>query len=302
VRSGLISVAQRTTNLLLILTFVWFLGWGVDGALLALSIAMLVSLTLMILDLSINCDFRLVRLGRRHFRPVVSYGLRHYPAGVGNIIDLQLGTLILGLFATREEIGLFAAILTLSLKVLIFSQSLELSTLPRLVASPPEKQLALVGSSIRISLALTMAAMLGLLVLSVPLVSLVLSAKFLPAVPLIWILAPGIVIQGATKVLIAYFRATNRPGIVSLATWVALMVNALITVLFYPIIGVSAAAWAMTIAFGSRAIILFGSYWLLTGQDPVQTLLPRREDLNMIRRSFERSHLRIVSMFQRSER
>jgi len=293
-RVGLVYVARHSAKILLIIALVWGLGLGVEGALLAMVVASLIAAVLMFLDLWFNCGFRFVRFRWRHMRPTLSYGARYYPAGIGHLVDLQMGTLLLGLLATRAEIGLFAAILGLTQKVLIFSQSLETSLLPRLAAASPEKQRAMVGTSVRIAWLLTAGAIAALLVVSEPLVSLILSPKFLPAVPLIWILAPGVVLQGGTKVLMSYFRATNRPGIVSWATWVSLVINSVVALVLYPVIGLEAAAWAMTIGLVSRTLVLVVAYLRQSQARLSSLIMPQWQDLDLLKEYLARIQTKLA--------
>jgi O-antigen/teichoic acid export membrane protein len=118
---------------------------------------------------------------------------------------------------------------------------------------------------------------------SVPLVHILLSAKFLPAVPLLWILAPGVVIYGASQILMAYFRGIKRPGICSFVIWVGLIANALALAILYPRIGLSAAAWATTIGFACRSVVLFGAYKHVSGAQVLDVMRFRRDDFGRVR-------------------
>lgn len=263
VRLGIISVIQVATNLVLLGIAIGVFGAGVTGALLAYEGSLVVAIFLFIRDLQRHCGLALRIPAWLHIRPVLSYGIRYFGARFGTLLDNQIGVLFLSILATRDEIGLFAAVATLTLRICIIPQSVESAILPRISADPSGQQ-ALLGRAVRISTFLTGGAVAGLMLVSVPLIPILFSPAFAAAIPVIWILGPGILFQGVAMILMAHFRANNRPGINSLVIWLALAVNIAVVVTFYPIIGLSAAAWAMTAGFAVRMFVLLGLYTMTT--------------------------------------
>lgn len=290
---GQMILLQSTSNIVLIFLFVWIFESGVNGALVAQAISLFLVACAFFYELRSRCGLVFMIPGWQQFGTVLSYGVRYYVARIGNLVDQQLGVILLAVFAAREEIGLFTAASTLALKVLMFPQSIESSMLPR-VSADPEKWLGRIGQAVRISGMLTGVVMTCVVLFSFPLVLIVLSPKFLPSVPLIWILAPGIIIKGFTHILMAYFRATNRPGVISWAIWVGLCVNSFTFIALYPRLGLSAAAWAMTLGYVGQAIVVFSSYRLISGQYIREILRPGIDDLVRIRKSFTQIYSRIL--------
>ena len=200
-----VAVLQTSTTLVLILALVGKFGLGVDGALLAQVATSILVTWLFWRDLRIACGFRLILPEWRHFRQILSYGGRYYFARTGIFVDSGLGTFVVAMFASRQGIGLFAAASALVLKVFVFADSVEAALLPRIAADSAGRT-ALVGQCVRLSGLFTAAAVGIIVALSYPLVSILLSPKFLSAVPLIWILAPGVVIYGGSQILMAFFE------------------------------------------------------------------------------------------------
>ena len=185
---------------------------------------------------------------------------------------------------TQHQIGYFAAASALILRLLILSDSIESSLLPRIAADARGRP-GLVGQCGRLSGAASALA-LGLLVaLSVPLVRLLFSDAFLPSVPLIWILAPGLLVYAGAKVLMAYFRATNRPEVCSWVVWTGLSVNVGLLLVLYPRIGLPAAAWAMTAGLVCRSLFLVIAFRRVSGESFRSTWAPRADDLVWVRSS-----------------
>jgi len=282
VRLGAVILLQTTTALILILLLAGASDLGVRGALFAQVVASLLAALLLFADLRACCGLRLVLPAWRHFRQVLSYGARYYLARIGNLIDSGLGIFIIALVATQEDIGLFAAASALVLKVLVLTDSVETTLLPR-IATDREGRTALVAQCVRVSMLFTTAATGAIVVLSVPLVTIVLSPKFIAAVPLIWILAPGVVLYGGSQILMAFFRGTGRPGVCSLVTWAGLLANGAALLVLYPSIGLPAAAWAATAGYACRSMVLLAAYRRATGQSSIDFMRFRRADFAAVR-------------------
>ena len=177
----------------------------------------------------------------------------------------------------------------------MFPQSIESSMLPR-ISADPEGKLNHVGQAVRISGMVTGFVMICVTIFSYPLVLVILSPDFLSSVPLIWILAPGIIIQGFTHILMAYFRAINRPGIISWAIFVGLSVNASTLIILYSEIGVAAAAWGMTFGFISQAIIVFIMYYQITNKSFREVLRPQQGDIDKLMSSFNVVYTKLLQI------
>jgi O-antigen/teichoic acid export membrane protein len=281
-RLGLVGILQTSSTLAFIVALVSVFNLGVHGALLAQVASSLLALWLLFWDLRTLCGFRLILPRWPDFRQILFYGSRYYFARIGDMIGSGLGMFIVAMFATREEIGLLAAASALILKVLVFSDSVEATLLPRIAADPAGRT-ELVEQCVRLSGLFTGVTVAGIVTLSFPLVSVLLSPQFIPAVPLLWILAPGVVIFGGSQILMGFFRGTGRPGVCSLVVWVGLVSNVLALVVLFPLIGLPAAAWAMTISYASRAIVLFESYRRVSGQRAFDVLRFQRTDLSAMK-------------------
>ena len=191
---------------------------------------------------------------------VLGYGFKHYVARIGWGVDLRVGVLILGMIADRAEIGLFAVASGMMMRFFLISNSVFSPLLTRSVAER-EGRPDLVAFCGRVTTWVTAAGLALLLTFSVPIVRLLLSSEFLPIVPLIWIIAPGILAYAGAVILNAYFRAINRPGICSWTIGIGLIATLLVVSLLYPIIGVHAAAWGMTIGLVARSAFLSIAYY-----------------------------------------
>lgn len=288
---ALFTVVQTTANIAGILLLVVYLGMGVPGALLSFVAAQVILVLLTLADLRSHFRLEITPPRVHHLKEILGYGSRYHLTTIGTRIETQAGTLFLAFLATQEEIGLFSAAFAVVLRVLTVADSIDGALSPR-VALDPEGRPALVAQCARISVLLTGSALAVVVALSTPIVRILLSDSFLPAVPLIWVLAIGALFSAAAKVLMTYFRGTNHPGVCSWATWIGLVVNATVTVLLYPHIGAAGAAWGMSVGLCTRTVFLAWMFSSLSGWSACATWCPTRSDAEMILLSAKKTWLR----------
>jgi O-antigen/teichoic acid export membrane protein len=80
------------------------------------------------------------------------------------------------------------------------------------------------------------------------------------AVPLVWILTPGGVFLACGQVVGDLLRGLNRPGLVAAGQGVAAAATLLLLFALLPVLGVTAAAIASTVAYGTALAVMV--HWL----------------------------------------
>ena len=132
----------------------------------------------------------------------------------------------------------------------------------------------------------TVAAILAMLLISTPLVRILFSEAFLPAVPLLWIIAPGVLAYAGAGILGTFFKGIDRPGICSWAVSLGLAANLIAIPVLYPVVGVSAAAWGLTLGMICRLVLLAAAFARATRMRWSSIWLPRPGDAASAWRAF----------------
>ena len=257
---------------------VWVAGLGVDGAIMGLFLGYVIMIVAGIWDLRRNCGliFELPSLSR--YRDVLVYGAKYHLARLGIEVEPRLGVLILGVLASRADIGIFAVASVVMLRVNLISGAVGTVLYPR-VARGSDGRIELTTLCVRLVLLVTGVALLVLLGISTPLVRILLSDAFVPVVPLMWVMAPGILAYACSSILLTYFNGVNRPEVSSWSVWVGLMVNVVLLLVLYPRFGIEGAAWSMTIGMICRTIFFAFMFRRATKIDLSSTWVPRQSDL-----------------------
>ena len=258
------------------------LDWGVVGPISADIGATAIMTVIVLIWGRMNHAFRLQLPSWKIIREMVHYGMRILVGSFGMLVNARIGTLLLGFFATREQIGQFAVAMGMLAVIISVSDVTGHVIQPR-VARDERGRPELVALCSRGLLLLSAMAVVVLLLLAKPLFAVVFTKDFYPAIPLLWILAPAVVVRCASKCIIPYFNGTNRPGIGSLATLVNLAVNLGLLVLLLPWLGLPGAAWAASVSYIACGAVLVYCFVKNSGLGLSEAFLPRMGDWRSVR-------------------
>jgi O-antigen/teichoic acid export membrane protein len=214
------------------------------------------------------------------------YGVKYYFGKLATLVDVQMGVIVIAMVGTTDQAGLFAAALGLVSRLWILPETLNVVLLPRVMSG--QSALAdLVVRSARMAMIVTFLAGCLLAALSKPIVAILLSPAFLPAVTPLLILLPGVVMGCQARVLISYFNGTGRPEFTSFTLVVGLVFNVTLIILLLPRWGLAGAATATSVAYIIEAILAIFLFIRLT-RCSRWSFLPRMADYqtawNLIRR------------------
>ncbi|HDL64964.1 MAG TPA: hypothetical protein ENH12_06200, partial [Proteobacteria bacterium] len=274
----LVSVVQGVSQLIFVFFFVRIQGGGVNGALFGILAAGIVTITftLVLFYREDGAVFKTPNISQ--LKEMLHYGARYYVAKISNMANVQVGTLILALFATREEIAFFAVAIRVTIQVMIVPDTLTLVLIPR-SARDREGKKELVARSARLTGLVCGAALILLVIFTRPLVVILFSPAFAPAIPLIRIISIGVLIRSASKVIVPYLIGTDHPGIASISVGVGMLVNLGMLLLLLPLIGLSGAAVAVTAGYLAGAVVILFWFSRLSGLGVGEIMIPRRSDI-----------------------
>jgi O-antigen/teichoic acid export membrane protein len=275
---AVVSLTSVAVQLAAALVLVLGLRLGVNGALLSVIVAGAAAIAVALRLLARAGWASRGPVSWAAIKALAAYGVRYYVAKLSNLVHFRVGTLILAFFAGAPEIGLFAAASQLVSKVTLISKAVETALYAR-VASDEGGRPLLVAQTVRVTVLAAGLLLVLITALSRPIVTVVLSPRFLSSLPLIWIIAPGILVRSASNVLMAYFMGTNRPAVCSWSIGLGVLVNVVGIVALLPPLGLSGAAWAMTAGYAMSGLVLVASFRRVTGTRLADLWKPRRGDL-----------------------
>jgi len=257
-------------------------GMGATGPIVADIAATIIVTVIVLTRARVKYAFRPQLPSWKSIREMVHYGMRILVSSVGMLVNARIGTLLLGFFATTEQIGQFAVAMGVMAVIISVSDVTGQVIQPR-VARDEKGRPELVALCARELALLSTVAIAAILLLAKPLFSVVFTKEFYPAIPLLWILAPAVIIRCASKCLLPYFNGTNRPGIGSIATVVNLAVNLGLLIVLLPRLGLPGAAWAASVSYIACAVVLVFFFGRCSGVKAWAVFFPRPGDWRSVR-------------------
>jgi len=277
---GFFIVLRELNRLILILMFVVWFSLGVKGALLASIISDSVLIFIMLGFYRLRYRIKLVRPKLIHIKEILSYGIRYYLGRLSNLVNLQVGTIILAFFATKDEIGQFAVATALTVRVEMIPDAFFSVLFPR-VANNMGRQ-DLVAQCARINGIICAILLISLAILAEPIVNILFSSAFLPTANIIRIIIIGAIARCTCKIFVPYLLGTNHPGIASISVAIGLSTNIFLMYFLLPLYGLSGAAMSVSVNYLISSAILTIGFIYISGLTMKDIFVVRRSDWEQV--------------------
>jgi len=219
------------------------------------------------------------RLRLPYVRSLASYGIRAHPANVLAFLGYRLDVFLVAGFKGAAAVGLYGAGVVIAEALWMPSQAISTALFPTIATERTESARRSITPLVaRNTLWLTTILAGILFVVAAPVVDLLYSSGFSASAGVVRILAPGIVVFSAARVLGNDIAARGRPLVNSVVAAVSVVCNIALNVLLIPRYGIDGAAWSSTASYSLLFIATAAVYWRIA-QVPLRVLvLPSRED------------------------
>lgn len=219
------------------------------------------------------------RLKRPYVRALASYGIRAHPANVLAILGYRLDVFLVAGFEGAAAVGLYSAGVVIAEGLWMPSQAVSTALFPTIANERTESARRSITPLVARNTLWLTAILAGILVLvAAPVVDLLYSARFGASAAVVRILAPGIVLFAAARVLGNDIAARGRPLVNSVVAAISVACNIALNVVLIPRYGINGAAWASTASYSVLFVATAAVYRRLT-QVPLRVLVvPSRED------------------------
>jgi O-antigen/teichoic acid export membrane protein len=194
---------------------------------------------------------------------LVKYGLTQVAAVTPAAVNSYLDQLVLSQLVSPADLGRYAIAVSVTLVPVPVVSAIGNVAFPRLAAQ--RRDAAANGSRLRLAAAALSAGIASAILLPIAasaywLIPAVFGPAYQGAVPLLWILTPGGIFFACGQVVGDLLRGLSRPGLVATAQGLAAVSTVILIVALLPVAGVSAAAIASTVAYGTALAVMI--IWL----------------------------------------
>jgi O-antigen/teichoic acid export membrane protein len=202
-----------------------------------------------------------------HFRarlvgPLLKYGVAQLAANTPTTVNNFLDQLVLSQLVPPADLGRYAIAVSVTLVPVPLVSAIGNVAFPRLAArcgtAPNGDRLQMMA--VVVSAGLAAAILLPIAASACWLVPAVFGQVYRSAVPLVWILTPGGIFLACGQVVGDLLRGLNRPGLVAIGQGIAAVATLVLLFALLPSTGVTAAAIASTVAYGTALAVMV--HWL----------------------------------------
>jgi len=249
-RSGL-ALANQLVGLLSMLLLVWFFGKRPEVALLGSQLGLVFCLLLTVFFLR---DFFFrgtwdLRAAGTKFYSAVSFGARGQLGNLATFFNYRLDVFIVNYYLDASQVGLYSVGVLVSEALWQLPHAASLALFPRTVRTLHQGATEFTCFVIRQVLLTACLSSAALALLSPFVIPLIFGARFVPSVPVIWWILPGIIALSVAKVICADLAARGKPEFSSIFAFVALVVTVALDLLLIPRMGIKGAALASSATY-----------------------------------------------------
>jgi O-antigen/teichoic acid export membrane protein len=226
------------------------------------------------------------RPGLRRFRPRVSPrtpapGISPHLGPVTGFLLLRADVFILAAQASAQAVGVYSLAVSIMEMSNIAADSLSQVALSRQIRESDSESAAVTARITRLTVLVALASAL-VVVLSAPVVVPTLYGEaFAGAVPMLLMLAPGVVALTATRPVYAFLVRTGSSRLVVVPCVIALAVNVVINVLLIPVLGAEGCCVASSVGYIALAGLQTWLFLRRSGLAPGE-LLPGGQDVRSL--------------------
>jgi len=231
--------------------------------------------------------FRRARFGLgwhpKLFRETLRYGLKTHLGIVLYLLSWRLDFILCNSLLDAAAVGYYSTAAAVAEMLWFVPQTLAVVLLPQASRLSALQARQLTSRVCRFTIWLSLLAALLLGLLARPLVTLIFGPAFVPAVPALWLLLPGVVMYAISNLLTSHLVGRGHPWENNYALALAFVSNLGINLYAIPRFGILGAALASSLSYSLATIYLLRAYQRLSGASLSEMIVPRRDDLHTIK-------------------
>jgi O-antigen/teichoic acid export membrane protein len=189
-------------------------------------------------------------------RRMIRFGLVGLLGSLSPVATFRLDQMVVGLFLSAEELGLYVAGLAFTNLPIVISRGVAMIALPEVARATPERRAAATSRFVWLATALSGVVIAILILTAGKLVPLLFGSDGEDAVTITRILLVGSLFTGARRVLTDSVSGAGRPGLGSAVELVSWLVLVPLFLVLAPIWGAEGVAAALTVASAVGLVVL----------------------------------------------
>ncbi|RMF00162.1 MAG: hypothetical protein D6768_13425 [Chloroflexi bacterium] len=215
-------------------------------------------------------------------RDSVSYAGKFHLGMVAHFLHLKVDQLMVNFFIGASGVGWYVLAVSLAEKLWLVTTIFRQAGLYKVTSSDPAASASLTNKLTRSVSFAGMIGVAGMFLFGQPFIRLVFGEAYLPSVPALYWLLPGIWAMAVAPLLSTFVAMQlGRPGIPTIIAMFTLLVNVGLNWLLTPRLGVSGTAISTTISYLLTFALITTIYVRSTHYSVSQVFIPNREDFDV---------------------
>lgn len=289
----MLNVIQTVINLANLIVMLMLLDRAIQGAIEAWVISQIATATITLIYV-----LRLLKqrpsLDWALFKNSMAFGMRLHVGNIAQFLNYRLDVLLVSIILTPVSVGLYTTATGLAERIWDIPAAIRTPLLYH-ASARPESAAQLTARLCRVIATILGLICLFLVVAGTPLIQFLYGKDFLPAVPAIMLLLPGVWSLGIGKLVAIHLTSMGRPEVGTWAALASLAATIILDVILIPKWGISGAAVASSAAYTISTAVVMHVFRRTTGIHIFDLVIMKREDWTIVRAAFDRSWQRLSS-------
>ncbi len=270
---NIVNLSQGGVTVAFTIFFIVGLNLGITGALISYLGAGLLGLIMLTMILEKKGGVFKSSWNPLVMRNTLSFGLKGQIGNILQFFNYRLDLFIVNYFLGPSDVGIYSVSVGLAELLWHFPNAVGFVIFPKAANTKPELLNEFTPRVLRITLGVTAAGGMGLLILGKPVISIIYSSTFLAAYIPMLALLPGVVLLGGAKVLTNEIAGRGYPHYNSINAGFALLLTVILDLSLIPRYGVLGAAIASSIAYAAVFFAAITFYWIVSVKREVAPVL-----------------------------
>lgn len=246
---NIIKLIVALLNLLFLGLFLYYLQFGISGAVYASLLSSLVNIIVLAWYLRQHGAHFIPRWNREVLQTTLQFGLRGYIGNVLQFFNYRLDVFIVNFFLGPSGVGIYSVSTKLAELVWYFPNAVSFVIFPKAAAASANEMNNFTPRVFRVTLFISVLASIMIALIGRPLIRFIYSSEFSQAFLPLLVLLPGVILLGAARVLTNDIAGRGFPQYNSINSAMALIVTIGLDISLIPKFGILGASIASSIAY-----------------------------------------------------
>ncbi len=293
IKYNLVRIWHAFSYLILIIILLWIMQMGISGVI----NAWIISLILMVLFdvwLTIRTVGGSIKINGSLLYRSFKFGMCVYPGNIAQFLNYRLDVFIVGVFRTPAEIGYYVTAQMIAEKLWEIPEAIRTVLLYQVATSEDRNKINQTTARVSRVVFLIIGSICGLIVVtSYPLIYLMYGKAYLPVVPALILILPGIWMLSIGKLLVIHLIGSGHPKVGTICAIVSLAATVILDLLLIPNFGIIGASIASSTSYSIYTLLVSIIFLKVTNLRLKDIIVIKGEDIETIKKMIKNLWVKI---------